>query len=160
MRMRMTLALALLGLLAPVARAQQSTDEAAVRAVVARETEGWDKFDAKEVASVFTEDAVWQNPFGVRLHGRPEIEKFLTELMTRPGYRAGKDTSPTKILDLRMTSPTTAAVWSDEKSEGQTNDVSGNPMQPRHSYYLEVLIKKDGSWMITDSLIMDIIHLK
>jgi len=160
MRMRMTLALALLGFLASVARAQQSTDEAAVRAVIARETEGWDKFDSKEVASVFTEEAVWQNPFGVRLHGRAEIEKFLTNLMARPGYRAGKDTSPTKILDLRMTSPTTAAVWSDESSEGQTNDISGNPMQPRHSYYLEVLVKKDGSWKISDALIMDIIHLK
>jgi uncharacterized protein (TIGR02246 family) len=160
MRMRMTLALASLGFLAPVARAQQSPDEAAVRAVIARETDGWDKFDSKQVASVFTEDAVWQNPFGVRLHGRAEIEKFLTDLMARPGYRAGKDTSPTKILDLRLTSPTTAAVWSDEKSEGQTNDVSGNPMQPRHSYYLEVLVKRDGSWKITDALIMDIIHLK
>jgi uncharacterized protein (TIGR02246 family) len=160
MRMKMTLALALLGFLAPVARAQGSADEAAVRAVIARETEGWDKFDSKQVASVFTEDAVWQNPFGVRLHGRAEIEKFLTNLMARPGYRAGKDTSPTRILDLRLTSPTTAAVWSDEKSEGQTNDVSGNPMQPRHSYYLEVLVKKDGSWKITDALIMDIIHLK
>jgi len=160
MRMRMTLALALLGFLAPIARAQQSADEAAVRAVIARETEGWDKFDAKEVASVFTDDAVWQNPFGVRLHGRAEIEKFLTGLMARPGYRAGKDTSPAKILDLRMTSPTTAAVWSDESSQGQVNDNSGNPMQPRHSYYLEVLIKKDGSWMISDALIMDIIHLE
>jgi uncharacterized protein (TIGR02246 family) len=149
-----------LGFLAPVAQAQASADETAVRAVVAREIEGWDKFDSKQVASVFTEDAVWQNPFGVRLHGRAQIEKFLTELMARPGYRAGKDTSPTKILDLRLTSPTTAAVWSDEKSEGQTNDISGNPMQPRHTYFLEVLVKKDGAWKITDALIMDQIHLK
>jgi uncharacterized protein (TIGR02246 family) len=160
MRIKITLALALLSILTPLARSQQSADEAAVRAVIARETAGWDKFDSKQVASVFTEDAVWQNPFGVRLHGRAEIEKFLTNLMARPGYRGGKDTSPTKILDLRLTSPTTAAVWSDESSQGQTNDISGNPMQPRHSYYLEVLVKKNGSWLITDALIMDIIHLK
>jgi uncharacterized protein (TIGR02246 family) len=160
MRVRMFLILTILGLVMPPARAQQPADEAAVRAVIARETEGWDKFDSKQVASAFTEDAVWQNPFGVRLHGRAEVEKFLTELMARPGYRAGKDTSPTKILDLRITSPTTAAVWSDEQSEGQTNDISGNPMQPRHSYYLEVLVKKDGVWKISDATIMDIIHLK
>jgi uncharacterized protein (TIGR02246 family) len=160
MRIRMTLALTMLGFLAAVAQAQQPSDEAAVRAVIARETEGWDKFDSKAVASLFTDDAVWQNPFGVRLHGRTEIEKFLTNLMARPGYRAGKDTSPTKILDLRLTSPTTAAVWSDEQSQGQTNDISGNPMQPRHSYYLEVLVKEGGSWKISDAMIMDIVHLK
>jgi hypothetical protein len=33
-------------------------------------------------------------------------------------------------------------------------------MDPRHSYYLEVLVKKDGVWKITDALIMDVIHLK
>ena len=111
----------------PVTHAQQAGDEAQIRAVLARETEGWDQFDAKKVASTFTADAVWQNPFGVRLHGAAEIEKFLTGLMSRPGYRAGKDTAPTTILDLRITSPTTAAVWSDERIEGLVNDVSGPP---------------------------------
>lgn len=169
MRLSLALSVAILSLL-PLslqsARAQQSSnvqqssDEAAIRAVLARETEGWDKFDAKEVASTFTEDAIWQNPFGVRLHGNKEIEHFLTGLMSRPGYRAGKDTSPTTILDLRLTSPTTAAVWSDERIEGLVNDVSGSPMQPRHSYYLKVLVKKDGVWKISDALIMDIVHLK
>jgi hypothetical protein len=33
-------------------------------------------------------------------------------------------------------------------------------MDPRHSYYLEVLVKKDGVWKISDSLIMDIVHPK
>ena len=154
------LALGLLLIPAAAVNGQQSTDEAAVRAVIARETEGWDKFDSKQVASVFTDDAVWQNPFGVRLHGRADIEKFLTNLMARPGYRSGTDTSVTKILDLRMTSPTTASVWSDEQSKGQVNDFSGHPMEPRHSYYLEVLVKKDGAWKISDCLIMDLIHLK
>ena len=80
--------------------------------------------------------------------------------MARPGYRAGKDTAPTKILDLRLTSPTTAAVWSDESIQGLINDISGKPMQPRHSYYLEILVKKDGIWKISDALIMDIVHLQ
>ena len=137
---------------------QQSGDDAAVRAVLERETEGWNKFDALQVASTFTADAIWQNPFGVRLHGRPEILKFLTDLLARPGYRAGTSTAPTKILDLRFTSPTTAAVWSDERIEGLGNDNSGYPMQPRHSYYLKVLVKQAGEWKISDALIMDIVH--
>ncbi len=160
MRLSLTFAIAVLTLSIPSAYSQQSSDEAAIRAVIARETEGWSKFDAHEVASNFTEDAIWQNPFGVRLHGSKQLETFLTGLMSRPGYRAGKDTSPATILDLRITSPTTATVWSDERIVDLVNDNTGNPMPPRHSYYLEVLVKKDGVWKISDSLIMDVIHLK
>jgi uncharacterized protein (TIGR02246 family) len=160
MRLPIVLSVAIFALALQTVLAQQPTDEAAIRAVLAREIEGWDKFDPKEVASTFTDDAIWQNPFGVRLHGSAEIEKFLTDLMARPGFRAGKSTSPTKILDLRLTSSTTAAVWSDERIDGLVNDYSGNPMQPRHSYYLKVLIKKGGSWKISDALIMDIVHPK
>ena len=160
MRLPIVLSVAILALAPPTARTQKSTDEAAIRAVLARETEGWDKFDPKEVVSTYTDDVIWQNPFGVRIHGTAEMEKFLTDLLARPGYRAGKSTVPAKILDLRLTSPTTAAVWSDERIEGLVNDFSGNPMQPRHSYYLKVLVKRDGVWKISDFLVMDIVHPK
>jgi uncharacterized protein (TIGR02246 family) len=160
MRLPIVLSVAIFALVLQSAHAQQPTDDAAIRAVLVRETEGWDKFDPKQVASTFTEDAIWQNPFGVRLHGSAEVEKFLTDLMARPGFRAGKSTSPTTILDLRLTSSTTAAVWSDERIEGLVNDYSGNPMQPRHSYYLKVLVKRQGVWKISDAMIMDIVHPK
>jgi hypothetical protein len=88
------------------------------------------------------------------------MEKFLTDLLARPGYRAGKSTTPVKILDLRLTSPTTAVAWSDERIEGLVNDISGHPMEPRHSYYLEVLVKQGGEWKISDAIVMDIVHLQ
>ena len=160
MRLPIVLTVAILALALQSAHAQQPTDEAAIRAVLARETEGWDKFDPKEVASTYTDDVIWQNPFGVRIHGRAEMEKFLTDLLARPGFRAGKSTAPTKILDLRLTSPTTAVVWSDERIDGLVNDFSGKPMEPRHSYYLKVLVKQDGVWKISDAMIMDIVHPK
>ena len=160
--MRLSLAVSVAFLLLPPARAQgqKVSEETAIRSVLARETDGWNTFNVKQVLSTFTEDVVWQNPFGVRIHGIKEMEKFLTDLLARPGYRAGKSTTPTTILDLRLTSPTTAAVWSDERIEGLVNDFSGNPMEPRHSYYLKVLVKKDGAWKISDALIMDVIHPK
>jgi uncharacterized protein (TIGR02246 family) len=160
MRLSVILTVVILVLTLQTAYTQPSSDEAAIRAVLAREAEGWAKFDPKEVLSTFTEDVIWQNPFGVRLHGKAEIEKFLNDLLARPGFRAGKSTSPIKILDLRLTSSTTAAVWSDERIDGLVNDFSGNPMQPRHSYYLEVLVKKDGVWKISDAIVMDIVHPK
>jgi uncharacterized protein (TIGR02246 family) len=160
LRFPIALVVAILALAPPPAPAQQSADEAAIRAVFAREQEGWDKFDPKQVVSTYTDDVIWQNPFGVRIHGRADMEKFLTNLFARPGYRAGKSTVPVKILDLHLTSPTTAVVWSDERIDGLINDFSGHPMDPRHSYYLEVFVKKDGVWKISDSIIMDIVHIK
>ena len=89
MRPSIALAVVILALALPTAHPQQSSDESAIRAVLAREAEGWDKFDPKEVVSTYTDDVIWQNPFGVRIHGTAEMEKFLTDLLARPGFRAG-----------------------------------------------------------------------
>ena len=132
-----------------------STDEGTVRAVIVRELDGWAKFDAKQVASCHAENVTWQNPFGVRIHSRAQLEKFLTNLFQRPGYRSAKDTSAPKITDIHILSPTTAVVWTEEKSEGQIDDSTHKPMAPRYSHYMEVLVKQDGGWLISDSMIMD-----
>ena len=65
-------------------------EEAAIRSVLARETHGLNTFNATEVTSAYAEDVIWQNPFVVRLHGRKEVETFLTDLLARPGYRRHK----------------------------------------------------------------------
>ena len=135
--------------------ARVASEEEAVRGVALRELEGWTKFDAAQVASCYTVKTTWQNPFGVRIHSRAQLEKFLTGLFQRPGYRSAKDTTAPHITDIHMLSPTSAAVWSEEKIEGQIDDATGKPMKPRYSHYLEVFIKKDGAWLISDSIIMD-----
>ncbi len=132
-----------------------TNDTTAVRAVIQQEIAAWKNYDAEKVSSLYTTDAIWQNPFGVRLHGRAALQKFLTNLFQRPGYRAAKDTSDAKIIDLRFPAPTVAVVWSEESSNGQIDDATGKPMQPRHSYYLEVLVKSDNRWKISESIIMD-----
>ena len=63
--------------------------------------------------------------------------------MNRPGFRAGKSTTPWKILDVRILSPTSAAVWSDERIEGVVPGTNAAPIPLRHSYYLEALTKRD-----------------
>lgn len=139
---------------------QPSPDEAAVRAVIGREIEGWQKYDPAQVASLYTEDAVWQNPFGVRLHGNTALLAFLTNLMNRPGYRAGKSTAPWTILDVRMLSATSATVWSDERIVGVVPGEGSAAIPLRHSYYLEALTKQGGVWKITDFMVMDLVHPK
>jgi uncharacterized protein (TIGR02246 family) len=125
-----------------------------VHAVVDRVEAGYDKYDARQIASVYTADAIWQNPFGVRLHGRGEIEAFLTKLFQRPGYRSGKNTSKL-TLEIHFASPGVAVAWSEESSAGQIDDTTGKPIGPRKSHYLEVLVHKSTGWFITDDMIMD-----
>ncbi len=144
--------------MACVVSAQASSvagDEAAVRALVLHEVDGWSKFDPAQVAACHTLDTTWQNPFGVRIHSRAALEKFLTNLFQRPGYRSAKETIAPRITDIHILSPTSAVVLSEEKSEGQIDDATGKPMKPRYSHTLEVLVKKDGAWLISDSIIMD-----
>jgi uncharacterized protein (TIGR02246 family) len=151
-------AMVLAALSLPLAALPQATsggEEAAVRALVLREMDGWARFDSAQVASCYTVDTTWQNPFGVRIHSRAVLQKFLTNLFNRPGYRSAKDTSPPRITDIHILSPTSAAVWSEEKTAGQVDDATGKPMAPRYSHYLEVLVRKDGAWLISDSIIMD-----
>jgi uncharacterized protein (TIGR02246 family) len=159
MRRIRIIAVVLAALSISFAAAAQSTEpggeEAAVRAVTAREIDGWAKFDAVQVAACYTADTTWQNPFGVRIHSRATLQNFLTNLFQRPGYRSAKDTTAPHITDVRILSPTSAVVWSEEKSEGQIDDATGKPMAPRYSHYLEVFVKKDGAWLVSDSIIMD-----
>jgi len=132
-----------------------AADEEAVRAVALHETEGWSKFDAAQIASCYTVDTTWQNPFGVRIHSRADLQKFLTRLFQRPGYRSATETMSPRITDVHMLSATSAVVWLEEKSEGQIDDATGKPMKPRFSHTVEVFTKKDGVWLISDSMIMD-----
>ncbi len=154
-RMRTALVISAVCLVLALAQVAYASDEEAVRSVAAQETAAWKAFDPAKVAALYTPDAIWQNPFGVRFHSSADLQNFLVRLFNRPGYRAAKDTSEAKIIDLRFPSPDVAVVWSDESSEGQIDDATGKPMLPRHSYYMEVMVKKNGAWKISDCIIMD-----
>jgi uncharacterized protein (TIGR02246 family) len=141
--------LAALALAAPA----WADDIADVRAVVQTEIRLFATYDAPLAAKVYAPDVIWQNPFGVRIHGEAELERFLTKLFARPGFRSGKDEAPPVITDVRILARDTAVVWSEESSSGQVED--GKPIGPRKSHYLEVLKKRHGVWRITDEQIMD-----
>ena len=146
--------LAAICLLAPAtAAAQAAGPEDQVRAVVARNIDGWSKFDADEIAGTYAPDATWQNPFGVRLQGPKQLRAFLIHLFARPGFRAAKDTSAPAVQSVRMLGPDAAVVWSEESSTGQIEN--GKPLGDRHSHYLQVLHRTAAGWLITDDMIMD-----
>jgi uncharacterized protein (TIGR02246 family) len=130
-----------------------ASPEEEVRAVLARNAEGWDKFDADEIAGTYAKDATWQNPFGVRLEGPEQIKAFLNRLFARPGFRSAKDTAPLKLQKIRFLGTDVAVAWSEESSTGQIE--GGKPIGDRHSHYLQILHRTPSGWLITDDMIMD-----
>jgi len=129
--------------------------DADVRKVLEQVNSGFARYDAHQVASAYTETATWQNPFGVRLEGRQQIEKFLTRLFQKPGFRSGQSTSSAKLTGLNFRSPDVAVAWSEETSEGQVDDQTGKPIGLRKSHYLDVLVRSREGWLISDEMIMD-----
>ena len=150
-RVSLTLLVCLLAALSQVGRAAAPEDD--VRAAFARNADGWSKFDADQIASTYATDAIWQNPFGVRLEGPNQIKAFLVRLFARPGYRSGKNTNPVKIQKIRFLGSDVAVVWSEESSTGQIEN--GKPLGDRHSHYLQVFHRTTSGWMIADDMIMD-----
>ena len=143
--MRLLVLAAMLAMGLPYLRAQQqSSADVAIRSVLARETDGWNKFDAGQVASTSTTDAVWQSPFGVRLHGQAVILKFLTELLARPGYRAGTSTRRRRFLTCALPRLPRRPSGAMKRLTAWSTITAATPMQPRHSYYLKVLVKQGG----------------
>jgi uncharacterized protein (TIGR02246 family) len=133
--------------------AARADDLADVRAVLQTEIRLFSVYDASLSSQVYAPDVVWQNPFGVRIRSEADLERFLTRLFKRPGFRSGKDISAPVVTDVRLIGPDAALAWSEETSQGQIED--GKPLGLRKSHYLEVLRKRGGVWRVTDEMIMD-----
>lgn len=78
-RLLMALAVALTFVLAPPVQADaakgRAADEAALRKLVADQTEAWNRSDAAAWSKDFAPDAAFINIVGTVFNGRPEIEK-------------------------------------------------------------------------------------
>jgi uncharacterized protein (TIGR02246 family) len=132
----------------------RADDKADILAVLNTEAKGYEVYDAKMASGMFTEDAVWINPFGVQLVGRKKLEHFLTKLFNLPGFRAGKDTSKVSF-DVQLIDPNVAVSYGYLESDDQIDDTTGKKIGPRRSHYLNVLKRQDGKWMIVSEMIMD-----
>ena len=136
-----------------VAAADPASEEGQVRGAVTNNIDAWASFDADKVTNTYAPDVVWQNPFGLRIHGTKDLHAFLTHLFARPGYRSGKDSSPPVIQDVRLLGPDAAVVWSEETSSGQVEN--GKPLGERRTHDLQMYRRTQAGWLITDEMIMD-----
>jgi uncharacterized protein (TIGR02246 family) len=143
--MKTKLLFALLGLfvVANLSAANQTDDEAAIRALEARQPEAWNKHDAKAYASLFTENGDCVNIVGWWWKGRAEIEQKLTAAYI---YVFKESTLTITNVDIRFLTPDVAVAhvrWTMTGARTPT----GIP-QPQQGLQTHVLQKQNGQWLI------------
>ena len=87
--------------------ADQSADEIAIRALESRQPEAWNKHDARQYASLFTENGDCVNIVGWWWKGRAEIEKKLTDAYV---YVFKESTLTITNVDVRFLTSDTAVA--------------------------------------------------
>lgn len=123
--------------------ADQTQDEAAIRALEARQPEAWNQHDAKAYASLFTEGGDCVNIVGWWWKGRAEIEKKLTDAYA---YVFKESTLTVTNVDIRFLTPDVAVAhvrWTLTGARTPT----GLP-GPQQGLQTHVLQKQNGQWLI------------
>lgn len=133
-------------------QAGSASDQAAIRAIVDHWRQTWDRFDASALAGDYTEDADWQNAFGVRKKGNAEIVAFVSAVVKRP-MNQGRHTT-WKDPEIRFVRPDVAIVYRDYQTGGnRTADGKDAPERRTHSTW--ILVKDAGKWRIASQVISD-----
>ena len=123
--------------------ADQSQDEAAIRALEARQPEAWNHHDAKAYANLFTEDGDCVNIVGWWWKGRTEIERKLTDAYV---YVFKESTLTITNVDIRFLTPDVAVAHVRWTMTGARTP-AGIPV-PEQGIQTHVLQKKGDQWLI------------
>jgi uncharacterized protein (TIGR02246 family) len=131
-------------LLPLILMAQTKSDDAAIRAVMDRFMDAWNRHDAHAFASVFTADADFTNVRGQGASGRKELEEFHEPMFATVFKDSHQEYAEIKTRYIR---PDVAAVDVSWKMTGVT-DPTGNPRPPRHGLLNFVMTKSENQWLI------------
>lgn len=143
MRIICVLCVSLVQLLA-LGGASSNGDDDAIRAVVDRLTEAWNRHDAHAFAAVFAEDADFTNVIGLGASGRDKIEAFHAPMFSsffKNSHLTHQD------IKVRLIRPDISAVDVRWQMTGAT-DPQGNPWPNRKGLINFVAVKEKGVWQI------------
>ena len=127
-----------------MAQSGAETDEHAIRSVMDRFMDAWNRHDAKAFAAVFSEDADFTNVRGVGASGRAKIEEFHGPMFATIFSKSHQEYSDIRTRFLR---PDVAAVDVRWKMTGAM-DAQGNPRPEREGLLNFVMVKDGGRWEI------------
>ncbi len=125
------------------ASAAQTTDDAAIREVQARQADAWNRHDATAYANLFTEDGEVVNVVGWWWKGRSQIESRLTNAFAFVFHDSRMTIADVQTRHLSPGLAIAHVLWT--MSGAKTPP--GIP-EPREGIQIEVLKKVDGKWLI------------
>jgi uncharacterized protein (TIGR02246 family) len=120
------------------------TDEAAIRAVIDRFMDAWNRHDAKAFAAVFSDDADFTNWRGTGASGRQKIEDFHAPMFATLFSKSRQEYT---VIKTRFVRPDVAAVDVHWKMTGAI-DAQGNLRPDREGLLSFVIAKNAGRWEI------------
>lgn len=129
------------------AHAAQADDEQAIKQIEARWQDAWNRHDMDALASLFTEDAAFIQVNGRRWDGPAEIRKnhaLVHAMMFKESVWTNRD------IDIRFLAPDVALIHQTWSMVGDKNP-DGTLRPPRDGIFTQVLVKRDGNWLITAS---------
>jgi len=126
------------------AQSSSDADQKAIREVLAKFVDAWNKHDAHAFAAVFAEDADFSNWRGDGATGRSNIEKFHAPVFATIFKNSHQKHTDIKIRFIR---PDVAAVDVRWELTGAT-DSQGNPRPERKGILSFVMEKDAGQWQI------------
>jgi uncharacterized protein (TIGR02246 family) len=118
----------------------KEADEKAIRSILARLAEDWNKHEMKSFSTQFADDVEVVNRFGQYFRGRAKVEEHLVGLHASP-FRDHLVGRSSEVESLRFITPDVALVH--ERAKEETGE----------SIRTYVLSKKDGRWKVESSTI-------
>lgn len=144
--------LPLQGFTAEADAVQKLIDKAEIDALLVRYTHALDTLDADKYASVFTEDAVFEQGQDNARHGRDEIRSIITGLLASREERAREGTTAPALMHHVMTNATLEFVGPDEAHHyAYWMTILGGEDGYRVAsmgHYEDVIVKEGGQWLI------------
>jgi uncharacterized protein (TIGR02246 family) len=127
------------------ARAQTPADEQAIRSLMARTTDAFNKHDAKAWTAVCTPDARLVTVRGESMNGAAAIEKGLASIFATRGRN-----SKLRTLDVtvRFVRPDVALAHVTNEMSGVVS-ATGETQPPHTELSIRVVVKEGGAWKVT-----------
>ena len=131
---------------------QRLFDKAEIDNLLVRYTHALDTLDPDKYASVFTEDAVFEQGQDNARHGRAEIRSIITGLLDSRAEREQAGTATPTLMHHVMTNATLEFVSDTEAHHyAYWMTILGGEDGYRVAsmgHYEDVIVKKDGHWLI------------
>jgi len=119
----------------------RSADEDAIRAVEEAYDQAWNRGDAKALVSSMIDDVIVVNPRGQVANGKAEFERMIATLFAGE-FKGTKHEST--ISRIHFPADDVAVV------DGEASVIFAPPAERTTVKFTDVMIRRDGRWMLTD----------